>query len=88
MEVKDANPPWNARARTLIVNMESDLQKSQEFQVGISELEYFFLGPGDEDISATSLAENASHEEGYIRFVLLDTRRGKDVADARTWKKR
>ena len=57
------------------------MQRSTELQVDISKLEYFLLDPGDEDISVTSLAENARDEGGYSRFVLLDTRRGKEVAD-------
>ena len=57
--------------------------------MGISELEYFLHGVLEMKISALlPLAENAWDEEGCSRFVLLDTRRGKDVADARTWKKR
>ena len=39
------------------------------------------LDPGV-DISVTSLAENARDGGGYSRFVLLDTRLDKDVADA------
>ena len=50
--------------------------------MGIRELEFFLLGPGDEDISITSFADNARDEGGYSRFVLLDTRRGKEVAHA------
>ena len=80
MEVEDANPPRNTRERTLIIKMESYLQKSEELQVGISELEYFLLGPGDEDISVASLKENARDEAGS-KVVLLDTRRAKEVAD-------
>ena len=45
------------------------------------ELEYYLLDPG-ENISGTSFAENSLDEGGYRRFVLLDTHRGKDVADA------
>ena len=37
--------------------------------------------PGEE-ISVTSLAENARDEGGHSRFALFDTRRGKAVADA------
>ena len=49
--------------------------------MGIEDLEYHVLDPG-EDISVTSLAEYARDEGGYSRFVLLDARRGKEVADA------
>ena len=42
--------------------------------MGISELVYFLLGLGDEDIRVTSLAEN-ERDEG-------DMHRGKDAADA------
>ena len=80
--MEDANPPWNARERALIEKMESYLLKSEELQVGIGELEFFLLGPGDEDISITSFADNARDEGGYSRFVLFDTRRGKEVVDA------
>ena len=58
------------------------------------------LGQGDEDISTTSLAENARDEGGYSSFMFLDTPRGKgggrdpEVADAArfaeavtTWKR-
>ena len=38
MEVEDADPPWSARERTLIIKMQSYLQKSQELQVGLREL--------------------------------------------------
>ena len=82
VEVEDANPPWNVCERTLIINMESYLQNSEELHVGIGELEFFLLGPGDEDISITFLAENALDEGGYSCFVLLDMRWGKEVADA------
>ena len=81
-EVEDANNPRNARERALIEKMESYLLESEELQVGIRELEFFFLGPGDEDISTTSVADNARDEGGYSRFVLFDTRRGQEVADA------
>ena len=47
MEVEDASPPRNARERTFIIKMEGYLQKWEELQVGISELEHFLLGPGD-----------------------------------------
>ena len=100
MEVEDTNPPRNARERTLIVKWRVTCQKvknsrwdSANWDISCSVL--------DEDHSATSLAENARDEGGYSRFVLLDTRRGKEVADAacfceeprktnseRTWKKR
>ena len=61
--------------------------------MGINELENFLLGPGDDVASVTSLAENTWDEGGYSRFVLLDTRLGKEVADAARfceagWKKK
>ena len=71
MEVEDANPPWHARERMLIVKMESYLQTSEELQVGVSELDICLLDPGDEDISVTSLTEDA-RDGGYSRFMLLD----------------
>ena len=74
--VEDANPPWNARERTFSVKMQSYSQKSEELQVGTSKLEYFLLGPGAEEISIVSFAENARDEGGYSKFVVLDTRRG------------
>ena len=50
--------------------------------MGISELECFLLGPGDEEISVVSLAENARDVGGYSRFVVPDTRRHNEVAHA------
>ena len=82
MEVRHANPPWSAREGTLIENMESYLLKSEELQQGTCELEYFLLGPGDEEIRIVSLAVNARDEGGCSRCVVFDTRRGKEVADA------
>ena len=82
MEVEEANPPWNARERTLIIKMQSYVQKSEEdLQIKSTELE-FWLGPGDGEISIVSLTENARGEGGYSRVVVLDTRRDKEVADA------
>ena len=37
---------------------------SEAFQVEISELEHFLLGPGDDAISILSFAENACGEGG------------------------
>ena len=42
MEGEDADPPWNTRERALVKKMESYLQKSEELEVGIRELEFFF----------------------------------------------
>ena len=73
---EDANPPWNARERTLTKNMEGYLQISEKLQVGISELEYFLIGL----VGVVSLAENARDGGGFSRFVVLDTRRRNEVA--------
>ena len=40
--------PWSARERTLIRAMESYVKESEQFLVGISELEPFLLSVGDE----------------------------------------
>ena len=75
---EDANPPWNARERTLIKNMEGYLQKSEKVQVVICELDTFLIGL----VSIVSLAENARDGGGYSRFVVLDARGGNEVADS------
>ena len=75
--VEDANTPWTARERTVIAEMVRYLEKSEQIQVDISELEHFLLGTEDAEVSIRSLAENVRVEGGYSRFVLLDTPRGK-----------
>ena len=40
--------------------------------MGINELEFLMLKPGDKDISVTFLAENTLDGGGYSRFVLFD----------------
>ena len=88
MEVENVNPPCAARERLLIAQMEKYLEKSEQIQVEIRELEHFLLGPEEADISITSFAENGRNGGGYSKFVLLDTRygegagRGVEVADA------
>ena len=67
---EDANPPWNAR--------ESYLQKSEKVQVVMSELDTFLIGL----VGIVSLDENAVDGGGYSRFVVLDARRGNEVADS------
>ena len=54
MEVADANPPWNARERTVITKMERYLENSEKIQVGISELEHLLLDPEEEACSMFS----------------------------------
>ena len=50
--------------------------------MGIRELEHLLLSPGDVESSIVSRAENARDEGGYRRFVVFNTRRGNEVADA------
>ena len=77
------------------------LADDQEIQVGISELEFFFFGLGDEEISVICLAENgrdgcSTRLEGNrwveaLRWVMqrvLPKRQGMRSPEARTWKKR
>ena len=45
MEVENVNPPCAARERLLIAQMEKYLEKSEQIQVEIRELEHFLLGP-------------------------------------------
>ena len=47
--------------------MQKHVEKSENIQVEVSELEFLLLGSGDEDISITSLAENARDEGGFNR---------------------
>ena len=58
--------------------MEGYLQKSEKLQVVISELDTFLIGL----VGIVSLAENARDGGGYSRFVVLDARRGNEVADS------
>ena len=51
MEVADVDPPWNARERTVIVQMERFLENSVKIQVGITELEHLLLDPEEEACS-------------------------------------
>ena len=66
----------------------TECSASTQTQLGISELEHFWRGPQDAEISIISLPENARDKGGDDSFVLLDTPRGKaggrgaDVADA------
>ena len=69
-------PPWNASGRTLIINMESYLQKSEELQVGISELKYLQLGLGRRRDQNRFPSPRTRDEGGYCKFVLFDARRG------------
>ena len=88
MEVDDYNPPWTARERVVLDEMEKHLEQGESIKVEVSELEHFLLGPEDTDVSITSFAENARDNSGCSKFVLLDTPRGKGagrgvvVADA------
>ena len=50
--------------------------------MGIDELEDSLHSPEGEKISNVSFAENARDEGGYSSFVVLDTRRGSEVAEA------
>ena len=81
-------PPRTARERVLIAKMEQYLEKRDSIHVEISELEHFFPGPEDSDISIRLFGANAREEGGYGKFVLLDAPRGKgagravEVADA------
>ena len=54
MEVEDANPPWNARERAIIKNMESCLENTEKVQVGIEELEYYMLDIEKRSVSLPS----------------------------------
>ena len=78
--------------------MKSYLQQSEKLHVGIDELEYDLFSLEGGQVGIVSAAENARDEEGYSWFVVFDTRRGTEVADAtrfaelarnkaRTWKK-
>ena len=59
--VEDTNPPWTARERAVITQMRC-VEKSEQIQVDISEMEHLLLGAEDADIGTTSLAENARDE--------------------------
>ena len=52
------------------------LEKGEQIQVDISELEHFLLGTEDADISIRSLANNAQNKRNHSRFMLLDMSRG------------
>ena len=80
MEVKDANPPWTARERTVVAQMERHVEKSERIQVGISGLEHFLLELDDET-RVCSLAEYARDEGGHSRFAVIETSRGIEVAN-------
>ena len=45
MEVEDANPPWDAREREIIMKMESDLQRRERTLARLHELEMFDFVP-------------------------------------------
>ena len=54
MEVEDANPPWDAREREIIKNVDSYLEQSERIWVGIEELEDSLLGPVDQICTSVS----------------------------------
>ena len=82
MKKEDASPPWIARERTVITQMLRFLEKREQIQLEVRELEHFLLGTEDAHISVRLLSENA-RDQG-----VLDTPRGKggsrgaEVADA------
>ena len=88
MKKENASPPRIARERTVITQMVRFLEKSEQIQLEVRELERFLLGTEDAHISVRLLSENARDQGGPSRFVLLDTPRGKgggrgaEVADA------
>ena len=45
MEVEDANPPWDAREREIIMKMESYLQRRERTLARLHELERFGFVP-------------------------------------------
>ena len=55
---------WHAWERALNDTVESYLRNSEQFHVGINELELFVLSPEDGAISNMSFAENACGEGG------------------------
>ena len=78
MEVEDVHPPWDARERLVLDNMERHVKRSERIQVDVCELEHFLPGPGDEEISTRSLAKNARDEGRDGKFFLIDTPRYKE----------
>ena len=68
--------------------MESYLIKSEQFHVGINELDHFLLSPEDGAISILSFAENACQEGGRNKFAVLETKRGVQVAQDSSSKSR
>ena len=81
MEVEDVNPPWDARERHNIMEVESRLQLSESTWVGLDEQERVLLSSVDKMCIAT-ISELALDECGHQRFVASEKLWGKEVADA------
>ena len=61
---------WHAWERALNDTVESYLRNSEQFHVGINELERFVLSPQDDAISTLSFAENACDGGGRKKFAM------------------
>ena len=61
--------------------LESYLNKSEQFHVGIMIWSIFLLSPEEDAISIQSFAENACGEEGSKKFSVLEIKRGTEVAE-------
>ena len=62
------------------------METTENIQVGVSDLAYFLLIPGEEAINILSFAEQARDELGYSWFAVIETSRGTAVVDAALWR--
>ena len=65
--------------------MERYLEKTEQTQVEVSEMEHLLLGPGHEDVSITSFAENARDEEVTAGTCCSRRLEAKEEVEALRW---